>query len=82
MKLFSFDKFWNLAWKRLKENKYTCEYLGFVLLVDKSKASTPKFHIYRTDKIEDENCVANDMDSDMLILQLKSIKETGKIARR
>jgi len=81
MKLFSFDKFWEISWGKLQGYLFEAKYNGYIIVADKRKVSSPEFKIYK-DSIKDDNCVAAHLDSDLLIMQLKSIKETGKIAVR
>ena len=86
MRLFGFDKFWDLDWTHNGNDRYKCDYVGFSLLADKRRAVRPIFEIVRpfTEEIEGHTnghyLLAGDMDTERFIMQLKSIKETGKIA--
>ena len=80
MRLFGFDKFWQLDWQKQENTSiYSCKHNGYTILCDKTIATIPFFKIYKGD-IENHNQVTHEIDTDMLILQLRSIKDTGKIA--
>ena len=79
MNLFSFDKFWGLDWTKTEDNIYSSSYEKFIVAVDKTRASRPVFSIHANEATWTD-CLVDELDSDMFILQLKSIKETGKIA--
>jgi len=80
MKLFSFDKFWELTWQKLQGFNFEAKYKGYTIIANKAKVSSPEFKIYKGDEIKEDNLVASHLNSDLLIMQLKSIQETGKIA--
>ncbi len=79
MQLFSFDKFWGLSWTKVHGYIYSCEFDGFIITANKEKVSSPRFALYRN-YIADDNCIIGDLDSDILIMQMKSIRETKTIA--
>ncbi len=78
MSLFSFDKFWNIQWMKESGYLFVSKFCDFIITANKERVSSPVFAIYR-DKMGKENMVAHDLTTDLLIMQLKSIKETGKI---
>ena len=80
MKLFSFDKFWELSWQKAQGFNFETLYKGYLIVANKAKVSAPEFKIYKGEEASEENLVAAHLNSDLLIMQLKSIKDTGKIA--
>ena len=78
MKIFTFDKFWNLIWAPLGNNTYSCEYFDFYVVADKAIAAHPTFSISHVDN-DVKTLLIKNLDSDGLIMQLRSIKETNKI---
>ena len=80
MKYFSFDKYWGLDWNKTKQGVMTCHKDGFIYVADTKIVSTPTFAIYHK-KVSSEYCLMGSMSADMFIMQLKSIKEYGKIVK-
>jgi len=81
MNLFSFDKFWELTWSKVHGFLFETKYKGYHIIANKAKASSPEFTIYKGEEYsKEENLVATNLNADLLIMQLKSIQETGKIA--
>ncbi len=78
MKIFSFDNYWGLDWLKYNGGLHTCTKRNFIYVVDATRAKAPVFKIYK-ENLEEENLLASELDSDSFIMQLKSIKETGKI---
>ncbi len=78
MKLFSFDNFWGLNWQKNNSNNYTCYLRDFVYTADTTRAHSPFFRIYKGE-VSEATCLMANLDSDSFIMQLKSIKETGKL---
>ena len=81
MKLFPFDKFWELSWEKINGYIFKAHFGKYVITANKAKASSPEFCIY-SEVIDSAHSLIIGLDTDMLILQLKSLKETGKIAVR
>lgn len=81
MTLFSFDKFWGLEWTRIgNSNLYYSEKGDFKLYVDRTKSSACLFSIARMDAKKGEY-LAERLNTDLFIMQLKSIEETKKILK-
>ena len=81
MKLFSFDNYWGLDWQKQKDGFYHCYLREFIYVADATRSHAPVFAIYK-DAITEDTCLAARLDSDSFIMQLKSIKETGKIVKK
>ena len=79
MKLFTFDKYWGLDWEKKQQNLYTFskDFGGtkFTFEANTCRASNPIFAIYN----DKNQCIMSELDGEMLIMQMKSLKETGKI---
>lgn len=81
MQLFTFDKYWNLTWDLLETKDYGCQYFDFYLVADKRISSRPFFSIYSGDEKVAGKLLLRDLNSDLLIMHVKSILETGKLIK-
>ncbi len=79
MRLFSFDKTWDLDWQKTdSQNIYNSIQDGFVFVADTTRSNNPLFSIYQG-AVKSEYCLDYDLDNDFFIMQLKSLKETHKL---
>lgn len=81
MRLFSFDKFWELEWEKTSDsNIYKSQKGDFVFEVDRTRSTSVLFSIGLLSG-EKGKYLLTRLNTDYFIMQLKSIKETGKIIK-
>ena len=79
MKVFSFDKYWGIDWVKVENNIYEFRNGDYLYRADKSKNSNPKFSIFLVVSKSVKKCIADMLEEDTFIMQIKSIKENGKM---